>query len=102
MPTLTFDLPQEDEENLMLLKESDFISFFDQFPFSEMFKHILGIGESGTKHWECYFIVCVSIVCCCRGNSRCRDDQLPDAPIDGILDMPYSVARGCILHIATG
>ena len=63
MPTLTFDLPQEDEENLMLLKESDFISFFDQFPFSEMFKHILGIGESGTKHWECYFIVvCIHCV----------------------------------------
>ena len=35
---------------MMLLKESDFISFFDQFPFSEMFKHILRIGENGTKH----------------------------------------------------
>jgi hypothetical protein len=41
------DLEEEDEENLMLLKESDFISFFDQYPFSEMFKHILRIGENG-------------------------------------------------------
>jgi hypothetical protein len=41
------DLEEEDEENLKLLKESDFIAFFEQFPFSEMFHHILNIGDSG-------------------------------------------------------
>ena len=50
VPTLTFDLSQE-EENVMLLKESDYISFFEQFPFSEMFKHILQIGENGMEYW---------------------------------------------------
>ena len=59
MPTLrlTFDLSQEEEENLMLLKESDFITFFDQFPFSEMFRHILQIGESGTRRRNEFFYV---------------------------------------------
>ena len=32
---------------MLLLKESDYISFFDQFPFSDVFQHILRIGPEG-------------------------------------------------------
>ena len=91
---------------MMLLKESDFISFFDQFPFSEMFKHILRIGENGTKHGNETKSPLLLLVCiptgCCRGNSCCRDDELPDATADCILDMPHPVARCCLLNAASG
>ena len=31
----------------MLLKETDLIAFYDQFPFNDMFKHILMITDEG-------------------------------------------------------
>ena len=44
--THTHTLYQDDnEENQLLLKESDFISFFDQFPFSDLFRHILQVSN---------------------------------------------------------
>ena len=35
----------DNEENQLLLKESDFISFFDQFPFSDLSRHILQVSN---------------------------------------------------------
>jgi len=44
---------KDSSENQLLLKESDFIAFFDQFPFGDLFQHILqvsGQGESCDCH----------------------------------------------------
>lgn len=40
-------LQEENEDHLLLLKESDFTEFFDQFPFNEVFQYILHITNDG-------------------------------------------------------
>ena len=39
--------------NISLLKESDFISFFDQFPFTDLYKYILTIPPGGMWSVRC-------------------------------------------------
>ncbi len=52
MPTLTLlwsELSQDEdpETSWMLLSEDDLVSLFSQFPFDELFKHLLGICSKG-------------------------------------------------------
>lgn len=38
---------EEEDRKQLLLKESDFMDFFDQFPFNDVFQHILHVSENG-------------------------------------------------------
>ena len=42
----------DDEEHQLLLKESDYIAFFDQFPFTEVFRYILVVPDEGTDAYQ--------------------------------------------------
>lgn len=61
------DTCQEDEDDKTLLQELDYISFFEQFPFTELFQYILKIGANGMElsEWDtgrglyCSLISCV-------------------------------------------
>jgi len=43
-------------ENQLLLKESDFIAFFDQFPFGDLFQRILQVSSQG-ESCDCHVFV---------------------------------------------
>lgn len=42
-----FTQDEDPETSWMLLSEDDLISLFSQFPFDELFKHLLGICSEG-------------------------------------------------------
>lgn len=42
-----FAQDEDPETSWMLLSEDDLISLFSQFPFDELFKHLLGICSKG-------------------------------------------------------
>ena len=44
------------EGNANLLKESDFIAFFDQFPFTDLYQYILMVPLEGTLYM---YVMCV-------------------------------------------
>lgn len=54
--TLPHNPHKDSSENQLLLKESDFIAFFDQFPFSDLFQHILQVSGQG-ESCDCHIIV---------------------------------------------